>query len=298
MTDVSPRLPYSLGCPVWACPQWKGSLYTADAARGDWLGQYSSVFQTVEGNSTFYSLPSLETVKRWAGEARPGLAFALKFPRLITHERRLRDAAAETRAFLAVLSVLRDAGRLGPSFLQLPPNFDAREFPALEGYLRQLPRGFPYAVEVRHRDYFDQRRHEPALDDLLRSHAIDRVLFDSRALYSAPPSDDAEHVSQTRKPRSPLRFTVTGSRPFLRIVGRNDVTSVRPWLAEWSAQVAGWIDEGLHPFVFTHTPDDQFAPQMAELFHEELHRRRERLPLLAPWPGRLAQKNPRQQSLF
>jgi len=291
-------MPYSLGCPVWACADWKGSLYTADAPRSAWIGQYSSVFQTVEGNSTFYALPSLETANRWAADAKPGFRFALKFPRTISHDLRLIDAANETRAFLAILEVLRAVDRLGPSFLQLPPNFDFREFPSLIRYLESLPSGFPYAVEVRHRSWFDGGDRERQLDDLLRSKAIDRVLFDSRALYSAPPSDAAEQVSQTRKPKSPLRFTVTATHPFARIIGRNHVSDAQPWLDEWAEVVARWINEGLHPFVFTHTPDDRFAPEMALAFHETLRGRIPQIPSLSPWPGRAAASGPRQRSLF
>lgn len=291
-------MPYALGCPVWACADWKGTLYTAEASRPAWLGQYSSVFGTVEGNSTFYALPSLETARRWAEESKPGFQFALKFPRAISHDRRLVAAADDTRAFFAVLEVLRAAERLGPSFLQLPPNFDFREFPALIRYLESLPAGFPYAVEVRHRSWFDEGPRERQLDELLRSRGIDRVLFDSRALYSAPPSDAAEQVSQTRKPRSPLRFTVTASRPFARIIGRNRIPDVQPWIAEWADVVAGWIGDGLSPLVFTHTPDDRFAPEMAAAFHEALRERMADLPPLPVWPGRASEAAPRQRTLF
>ena len=48
---------------------------------------------------------------------------------------------------------------------------------------------------------------------------IDRCLFDSRALFSAPPRDQIERESQRRKPRSPFRTTVTGTRPMLRFGG-------------------------------------------------------------------------------
>jgi uncharacterized protein YecE (DUF72 family) len=289
---------YRLGCPVWVCAAWKGTLLEKNAPRSAWLSQYSSVFGTVEGNSTFYALPSAEAVQRWADETHPGFQFALKFPKAISHDKRLNDARNETAAFLSLLEVLQKGDRLGPSFLQLPPTFDRREFPVLKAYLQSLPKEFPYAVEVRHRDYFDLRSIETALDELLTSLGVDRVLFDSRALFSAPASDPAEEEAQRRKPRSPLRFTVTGRRPFARIVGRNDVSLVQPWLQEWADVVAGWISQGFQPLVFAHTPDDQFAPQMAELFHEELRRRVPQLPPLPAWPGRKAAPTERQKTLF
>jgi uncharacterized protein YecE (DUF72 family) len=157
---------------------------------------------------------------------------------------------------------------------------------------------FSYAVEVRHRDYFDSAGTEAALDRLLTELGIDRVLFDSRPLYSAPPVTDAEKLSQTRKPRSPFRKTVTGRRPLVRIVGRDNVEQTLPWLMEWSGIVAGWIREGLEPYVFTHAPNDAFAPELAESFHFLLREQIPEIPPLPTWAGRAEKPAPRQQMLF
>jgi uncharacterized protein YecE (DUF72 family) len=162
----SPSLPYYLGCPVWGCPDWVGSIFRRGAKRHEFLHQYSMAFNSVEGNTTFYGLPTLETVQRWCDETLPGFRFALKFPRTISHEKQLVDAGEETRHFLSVLERLALADRLGPSFLQLSPTFSASQLPALAIYLRELPEEFPFAVEVRHHDYFDHGPTEQALDEL------------------------------------------------------------------------------------------------------------------------------------
>ncbi len=283
------RLPYHLGCPVWSSPHWRGSVYEARAPRKDWLAQYSQAFSTVEGNSTFYALPEPEVVKRWAAETADGFRFALKVPRSISHDRRLSDCRPETRAFLEILSILKAGGRLGPSFLQLPPTFDAREFGKLETWLKAWPRECPCAVEVRNDDYFDQGRVEHRLDELLRELEMDRVLFDSRPLYSAPPETESESVSQTRKPKSPFRTTVTARHPFVRLVGRDRVELVQPWIDEWAPIVSGWIQAGLNPYVFTHAPNDAFAPELAEAFHRAVSRS---LPIVPPLPTGRAERNP------
>ncbi len=290
---------YYLGCPIWATDRWKGALFTARAPRKEWLRQYSQVFNTVEGNSTFYGLPSRETTQRWLEDSADGFRFALKFPRVISHERRLIGAESETREFLDVLSLLGAAERLGPSFLQLPPDFARGEWPALERFLRRLPREFPYAVEVRHRDYFDQGENEQRLDALLQELKMDRVLLDSRALFSAPPSDETEARAQKRKPRSPHRLTVTGKRPLVRFIGRNNVDEVTPWLRDWAPVVAKWMEEGLTPYFFAHAPDDTFAPALARSFHTELMRHTPNLGTLPAWPGETELwQTQKQQRLF
>lgn len=293
-----PDLGYHLGCPVWACDGWRGTLFAEKAPRRAFLAQYSAAFDTVEGNSTFYGLPSLETARRWADESVDGFRFALKFPRTISHDQRLVAAARETADFLEVLSVLDEAGRLGPSFLQLPPDFEASRFDVLVLYLRGLPGEWPFAVEVRHESWFDDGPHEGRLDALLREVGMDRVTFDTRALYSAPPSDDWECVSQTRKPLVPLRHTVTGRHPFVRFVGRNDIGSVTRWIEEWADVVADWIDGGYEPYVFTHAPDDRCAPEFARTFHAAIRERLPDTPDLPEWPGEIEAARPVQRSLF
>ncbi len=290
--------PYYLGCPIWASQRWTGSLYTRHAKRDEWLQQYSRVFHSVEGNSTFYGLPGRETIKRWANSVDGRFRFVLKFPRVISHERRLLDADAETYEFLDVLQLLKDAGRLGPSFLQLPSGFAPHHVDDLAEYLRELPPDFPYAVEVRHHDFFDGGNNEQALNRLLGELHINRVIHDTRPLFSSPPTDDCERESQSRKPRCPVHRTVTGQHPMIRLVGRDDVCRAIPWVREWVSVVVGWIRSGLTPFVFAHTPDDVHAPVFARMFHEELMKHTQRVPEMPPWPGESEIVQPKQLSLF
>jgi len=286
-----------LGCPVWACESWKGSLFTSTAARRDWLPQYSSVFRTVEGNSTFYALPPLERFHEWGTAAAPGFRFCLKVSRSITHDRRLRMVNTELAAFVTAAEVLQRHNVLGPSFIQLPPDFSPAEAPVLLNFLMQLPDHLPWALEVRHHGWFDHGRQEHWLIEQLTERSMDFVLFDSRPLYSAPPADEIEQISQSRKPKTPLRHTVTGQHPFLRIVGRNQVQQTLPWLAEWGPVIGGWLQQGLQPYIFTHAPDDRYAPEFAALMHAQISMAFPKLPALPPWPGKL-QPSIRQKSLF
>lgn len=290
--------PYHLGCPVWASPQWAGSFYTRKAGRADYLPQYSQVFNTVEVSSTFYAIPPIETVRRWGEEVQPGFRFALKFPRVISHDKRLISVGTETAAFLELLQVLKEADALGPAFLQLGPNFSTRDFPRLQKYLEQLPADYPYAVEVRHATYFDSPRHEQALNDFLRHLEIDRVLLDSRPLFSAPATTKGEERAQDQKPRVPVRYDTTANHPLVRLIGRDDVPALKPWVDEWAKIVAGWIREGKTPFVFTHTPNDVFAPEFGRMFHGELRRHLDTVPEMPAWPGESESTPAKQLRLF
>lgn len=275
---------YSLGCPVWNCPAWRGSVYRSKAPKEKWLSQYTQLFGTVEGNSTFYGIPSPDTFRRWGEQATEGFRFSLKFPRSVSHDSQLVDAEVDTENFLAGLKILDESGKLGPTFLQLGPNFGSRNFRALESYLRRLPKEYSFAVEVRNAVYFEQGL-EVDLNQILRELKMDRVIFDTRPLHSAPATDEFEKKSQIRKPKIPIRYATTSTHPMLRLVGRNQVERVEPWIDEWAEVVAQWIAEGLHPYVFLHAPDDSFAPQLARMFHNKLCQLVEGIEEITQWPN-------------
>ena len=294
MKAKSPELPIFLGCPVWACGAWGGQVYPEKTPRREWLDWYSRTFNTVEGNSTFYALPCPDAVKRWVDQTASGFRFSLKFPRLISHELQLQNAEQAAAEFFRCLEPLAEANRLGPTFLQLGPRFGPDRMAVLCRFLDRLPQDFAWAVELRHPDWFDSGYHEHRINEFLIERTIDKVLFDSRPLFQSPPDDAIETSSQQRKPRTPVRQTVTGRHPMLRLVGRNHVELVDRFFDQWAPIVAGWIRDNLEPFVFTHAPDDQFAPVLARRFAARMQRE---LPELA-WDISSPPQAARQLSLL
>jgi uncharacterized protein YecE (DUF72 family) len=272
--------PYRIGCPVWGCKEWAGQIYPTGTQSENFLSWYSRLMPTVEGNSTFYSVPGPEVFRKWADSAADGFLFCFKFPRSISHDHQLSHCQALTKEWLARLEILKAAGRLGPTFLQLAPSFSSRSFPQLQEFLEQLPRDWPWAVEVRHRDWFDGNVWETRLNRLLSDLGIDRVIFDSRPLNAMEASDETEAASQQRKPKVPLRVEATGSRPMVRLIGRNELHEVTAYWDEWAERIAGWIGKGLQPWVFTHAPDDAFAPMLVQALHARIRLRRPDLPQL------------------
>ena len=282
-----------LGCPVWSVAGWVGEFY-ATRDRSQWLAEYSSVFETVEGNSTFYALPDRATTERWAEQTSGDFRFCWKVPRSISHDASLLDCQSETDELIDRLRILQEHDRLGPTLLQLGPAFDATCGDRLIAWLETWPHDMELAVEVRHADWFDEGRHERLLDQVLRDHNVSRCLFDSRALFASPPETPAEVASQQRKPRSPFRATVTNATAMVRFIGRDRIPAIEPWIRDWTRQVTAWLEEGLSVYLFTHAPNDQFAPAFARRFVEVLadqggpHE-------LPTWP---AERGPRQMELF
>jgi uncharacterized protein YecE (DUF72 family) len=117
------------------------------------LSYYAGRFGTVELNNTFYRMPTPKTVAGWNEETPAGFVFALKAPRRITHQARLRDVAEPVRVFVETAQALGE--KLGPLLFQLPPNF--RKDPGrLDDCLGLVPGGVRLAFEFRHDSWFDE----------------------------------------------------------------------------------------------------------------------------------------------
>ena len=90
--------------------------------------------------------------KRWASLTPDNFRFTAKFPRSITHEKRLAadaDSEKELRYFFDVMRPLRK--KVLALLLQLPPSLTAKEgVKKLEILANLLDEDFKYAVEFRH----------------------------------------------------------------------------------------------------------------------------------------------------
>jgi uncharacterized protein YecE (DUF72 family) len=154
-----------LGTIGWSYDFWKGPFYPPKTASRSYLAYYSSQFDTVEVDSTFYRMPNPQTVENWRMQTPEGFMFSPKFSQLITHIKALKDCQRETVAFLERAQFLKE--KLGPMLLQFPPTFTATRFADLAEYLKQLPRQHRYVVEVRNKSWLI-----PEFYSLLRENGV------------------------------------------------------------------------------------------------------------------------------
>src|SRR5207247_267317 len=88
-----------IGCSGWSYADWVGPFYPKDAKPGDYLHLYSTIFDAVEIDSTYYRTPSPLMVANWRKITTDGFIFSAKFPKKITHELKLRDSQAQLERF-------------------------------------------------------------------------------------------------------------------------------------------------------------------------------------------------------
>ena len=268
---------YYLGCPGWATKTWVGRLFPTATRPAEFLERYARVFNTVEGNTTFYALPTADVVKRWDEQTPASFRFCFKFPKPITHDKQLANARDDVAVFVDRIAPLGD--KLGTLFLQLPPQFGAPLIGRLATFLDDLPRGYRYAVELRHPELV-VAEHE--VYDVMRERGVDLVTMDARGLHRGHSLELAE--VRARKPKLPVIVRATAQRPLVRCVPNEDFDSCADVVEPWAAQIARWIDESKTPYFFMHSPDDTFAPENAYKFHAMVQKHRD-VGALPAWPG-------------
>ena len=166
-----------IGTQGWNYAAWVGPFYPPGTRADEFLPTYARAFRAVEVDSTFYAVPDVKAVRAWNARTPAGFTFALKMPKEVTHELRLRDADALVRDFLGRA---RELGpKLGPILLQMGPDFAPEELPAIEQFLPTLPRDLRFAIEIRQSRWMDRdvRQH---LLGLLAHYGVALALSDGR----------------------------------------------------------------------------------------------------------------------
>lgn len=268
-----------IGCPMWANSRWKGSLFANDLGNNDFLAGYSQYFNSVEGNTSFYADPSASQLARWAAQLPADFRFVFKVPRRFSHALNELDHSALLAWWQHFAPVHPFIGLI---HLQLPASAGPAILRQLATVLKLLSSAVPLAVEIRHPAFFDKAEHELTLNRLLQQYGAERVVLDSRALFSVPADSAALLDAQAKKPRLPVHAICLSDRPVLRFIGTDDLTLNRQFYTPWLAKINSWLSEGKTPYCFFHTPDNTLAPQLCRQFAEDLQHPH---PVLSPWPG-------------
>ena len=239
-----------LGTSSFTADGWNGSFYPKGMKSSDYLGYYSSRFDTVEVDSTFYRCPTIEAV----------------IPRTITHEKVLVDCDKEFEQFVETVDVLGE--KLGPMVFQFPffnetvftspLQFESR----LKTFFNNLPRvpDYRFAVEIRNKYWL-----KPRLLDVLRENNVALVLQD-----------------QSWMPRPEALFEkfdpITADFVYIRWLGdRKGIEKLtKMWnqtVLDRTSDLQSWVNvceriqkRGITQYVHANNHYSGFAPETVDLF--------------------------------
>ena len=239
-----------LGTSGWSYSDWEGTLYPEALPSGSRLAEYVKRYATVEIDSTFYGTPRRSTVQKWREISPEGFLFAAKLPKEITHDQNLVGTQAETENFLRTMAELGD--RLGPLLIQLPPSFTVEGMGVLDDFLRDLPDGLRYAVEVRHRSWLGSD-----LPVMLRERGVALTLID----YPGMP-----RMEEATADFSYIRWL--GDRrefPSGHTRSKKDRDGDLHW---WSTLVCSFLQENRTVFAYANNHYQNHSPSTLERFLE------------------------------
>ena len=159
-----------VGTSGWSYPDWKKTFYLEGLKPEDWLTFLSTVFPTVEINTTFYHTPSESTIKGWFKKVPDDFIFSIKASRYITHLKRLKECKGAVKFFYSRIKLFKT--KLGPILFQLPPSFPANK-KTLNDFLKLLDYKYRYVFEFRHDTWFTEEYYK-----ILRKHDIALCITD------------------------------------------------------------------------------------------------------------------------
>ena len=189
---------FLVGTSGWTYPDWQGVFYPEGLPKAKWFYHYASVFPAVEVNATFYRWFKESTYAKWHERAPEKFEYVLKAPRLITHQRVLKDIEGPVRDF--VQSADRLGEKLGLILLQLAPNTPV-ELDRLNSALETFGDPRRIAVEFRNDRWFTDE--------------IRTLLEKAGAVFCISDS-----------PKIRMRDWLTSDVGYIRLHGR------RPWYAD------------------------------------------------------------------
>jgi uncharacterized protein YecE (DUF72 family) len=227
-----------IGTSGWSYQHWKGLFYPENVKEADWLTYYSSHFDSVEINSTFYRLPSEKTAQNWKHSVPKNFTFSVKASQYITHQKKLKDPVQSSRKFFESLKLLTD--NLGPLLFQLPPRWH-KNVERLRNLIQILPVENRYAFEFRDLSWFTE--------DIIE------LLTDT---------DTAFCIYDMEGNETPLHTTT--DFVYIRLHGpaaKYQGSYSKELLEKWAERFGEWLEEGKEIYCYFNNDYEAYAPKNA-----------------------------------
>jgi len=239
-----------VGCAKWNKTDLK-NFYPKGIK--DELGYYSTQFNSIELNATFYRLFPPATFEKWYATVPDDFRFFPKLEQTISHFRRLKDVEAVVDNNVTNMSLLKE--KLGMPFLQMHNNFGPKNFDRVKAFVDNWKYDIPLAVEFRHTDWYNDPANSNGLYDILETNGMTNVLVD------------------TAGRRDLMHMRLTTPTAFVRWVGANHPSDYAR-LDEWVRRITEWKKLGLKKlYFFVHQNIEKESPLLSAYFIEKLNKK-------------------------
>ncbi len=238
------------------CAKWNRQDLKNFYPRGtkDELEYYSSQFNCIELNATFYRMFPADQYAKWHEKTPENFKFFPKLVRNISHLRRLNDQVYPiVDEYLIGAANLKE--KLGTLFLQMHNNFGPKNWDRVVRFVEHWPEEFALAMEFRHTDWFNDEKVAQELYHLLEENHIAHILVD------------------TAGRRDIMHMRLTNGEAFIRYVGANHESDYAR-LDDWVERLADWKSNGLRNInFFVHQNMELESPLLSAYFITKLNKK-------------------------
>ena len=239
-----------VGCAKWNKADLKG-FYPRGTK--DELAYYSTQFNSIELNATFYRIFPVDTFAGWYEKTPENFRFFPKFFQGISHWKRLADCEEVLNEYVLHASNLKE--KLEMPFVQMPDNFGPKNIERLEPFFKMLPKDIKPAIEFRHTDWFNDTVVANELYDILERNEISNVIVD------------------TAGRRDLLHMRMTTPTAFIRYNGANHPSDYNR-LDDWVDRLEEWVSQGLENiYFFVHQNIEKASPLLSAHFIKNINDR-------------------------
>ena len=246
--DTTKRPKIYVGCAKWNRQDLK-DFYPRGTK--DELAYYSSQFNCIELNATFYRAFAPEQFEKWRDKTPDDFRFFPKLSQEISHYKQLHEVGTSVERYIHSASRLE--GKLGTIFLQMHERFGPDRFALLQKFIESWPKEYALAAELRHPDWHNDEKVAKELYELLESNGIANILVD------------------TAGRRDLIHMRMTTPKPFVRYVGANHMSDYRR-LDDWVGRIKTWIEQGMTELqFFVHQNIEKESPLLSAYFIEKIN---------------------------
>ncbi len=246
--EPSKFLNVRVGCAKWNKKDLK-NFYPKGTK--DELTYYTSQFNSIELNASFYRMFPADQFQTWYDKAQGDFQFFPKVTRSISHIKRLNDSEILVDDYVSNLMPLKE--KLGMVFLQMPENFHAKNLDRLEPFFKHWPKEIPLGLELRHAEWFQDSSISYELNEILMKHNITNIITDSAGR------------------RDLLHMRLTNETAFIRYNGANHPSDYTR-LDDWLNVIEEWYELGLkNLYFFVHQNVEEASPLLSAYFIKKLN---------------------------
>ena len=249
--DFKKELNIYVGCAKWNRTDLK-NFYPKGTK--DELAYYSTQFNSIELNATFYQMYGADQIINWRDKTPDGFKFFPKINQSISHLRRLNNVQPLVEAYCDYISNFEE--KLGMVFLQMHNNFKHKNADRLISFIENFPKAIPLAVEMRNTEWFTDESIANETFEFFEHNDISNIIVD------------------TAGRRDMLHMRLTRPVAFIRYVDANDPESDISRLDDWAERLEKWVKLGLRTiYFFIHQNMERESPLLSAHFIGQINKR-------------------------